>query len=158
MEEFARNQRVIIKNKVDTPDIQVKVVERNVVRTLTNLLHNAIKYSWSRDKGEPPWISIRSSINPQNKIIIDFENFGVPIAREEIDQELIFQIGYRGRLSSDKGRMGTGVGLSDSRRVARDHGGDVIIKSRPAAPDGKDDYYTQPFLTTVTFLLPIFTR
>ncbi|MDQ1351027.1 MAG: domain S-box protein [Acidobacteriota bacterium] len=158
MEEFARSQGVVIKTKVNTPNIYVKVVERDVVRALTNLLHNAIKYSWCRNKGESLWILIRSLTNKDNQISIEFENFGVPIPKEEISQDLIFQIGYRGRLSSDRGRMGTGVGLSDSRRVAREYGGNMIIKSRPAFPARRDDDYNHPFLTTAVFTLPILTR
>lgn len=156
MKEFARNQGVNIKLKINDPWVQVKVVERDIIRALTNLLHNAIKYSWNREKGEHRWIDIRSHIK-KNKVIIEFENWGVPIPKEEIEQGVLFQIGYRGRLSGDRGRVGTGVGLTDSRRVAREHNGDVTLESRPARPEARTDDYKQPFLTTATLSLPIFT-
>jgi len=155
MDEFARNQGVNIKLKINDPWVQVKVVERDIIRALTNLLHNAIKYSWSREKGEAPRIFIRSNLL-EKKILIEFENWGVPIPKEEIEQGMLFQIGHRGRLSGDRGRVGTGVGLTDSRRVAHEHGGDVTIDSRPARPEGKMDDYKQPFLTIATLSLPIF--
>jgi len=155
MKEFSKNQGVNIKFKLSDPRVQVRVVERDIIRALTNLLHNAIKYSWSREKGEAPRIFIRSHCL-ENKILIEFENWGVPIPRDEIEQGMLFQIGHRGRLSGDRGRVGTGVGLTDSRRVAREHGGDVTIDSRPENPDGRADDYKQPFLTTVSLSLPIF--
>jgi PAS domain S-box-containing protein len=152
--EFSRNQGVDIELKDSCPHAQVKVVERDVVRALTNLLHNAIKYSWSRVIGRPPWIAIRSSI-VRDQVRVEFENWGVPIPRDEIEKELIFKIGYRGRWSSDRGRLGTGIGLYEARRVAREHGGDVTIESRPADSYGAPDDYSQPFLTTATLTLPL---
>ena len=153
-EEFAKNEGVNIKFKIENPDEQIEVIERDVIRALSNLLHNAIKYSWNRKEGEPPWILIRSRID-QNQVWIEVENWGVPIPKDEIDKGLIFQIGYRGRLSSDRGRVGTGVGLADARRVARAHNGEVIIKSHPAHPGGKENDYKQAFLTIATLKLPI---
>jgi len=151
--EFSRNQGVDIELKDSCPDTQVNVVERDMVRALTNLLHNAIKYSWSRVIGRPPWISIRSHI-VRDQVRVEFENWGVPIPRDEIEKELVLKIGYRGRWSSDRGRLGTGIGLYEARRVAREHGGDVTIKSRPADSYGAWDDYTQPFLTSATLTLP----
>jgi PAS domain S-box-containing protein len=158
LNEYVRNKGVNIKFKIENPEVQVEVVERDVVRAMANLLHNAIKYSWKREKGELPWVLIttRMITSPQKKIWIEFENYGVQIPREEIEHDLIFQIAYRGRLSSDRGRMGTGVGLTDARLVARDHGGDVVVESHPASyTPYKDDPYI-PYLTTARLILPIY--
>ncbi|HEY0404166.1 MAG TPA: PAS domain-containing sensor histidine kinase [Pyrinomonadaceae bacterium] len=154
LDDYARNRRVDIK--IEREEAEVRVVQREVVRALTNILHNAIKYSWSRDKSKSPWITIRTTI-VDGFVLIDFENWGVPIPREEIEKELIFKIGYRGRLSGDRGRVGTGIGLADARRVARAHGGDVIVESHPAVGSRRDDNYTQPFITNVTMKLPLHT-
>ncbi|MCL5037435.1 MAG: sensor histidine kinase [Chloroflexi bacterium] len=131
------------------------VAKRDVVRAISNLIHNAIKYSWNRDSDEKRWVTIRSKI-VDKEVWIEFENFGVPITKEEIDHEIIFEIGVRGRLSHDRGRTGTGVGLSDARRIARRHGGDVVISSRPVSPGGReDDYLKNPFITTAILKLPL---
>jgi PAS domain S-box-containing protein len=151
LDDYARNRRVEIK--IERAEAEVKVVQREVVRALTNMLHNAIKYSWSRDKYKSPWITIRASV-VERFVLIDFENWGVPIPKDEID-ELIFKMGYRGKLSGDRGRVGTGIGLADARRVARAHGGDVVVKSHPAAGSRREDDYTQPFITNVTMKLPL---
>lgn len=155
LDEFVKNEGVNIKFKIENPDVQIEVIERDVIRALSNLLHNAIKYSWSRKQGEPPWILIRSGID-QNQVTVEFENWGVPLPKDEIEKGLIFQIGYRGRLSHDRGRFGTGVGLTDARRVAREHGGEVIIRSSPAHSGEKENNYNQPFLTIATLRLPVF--
>ncbi|MDD5427090.1 MAG: hypothetical protein PHN52_11485 [candidate division Zixibacteria bacterium] len=93
---------------------------------------------------------------------MEFSNWGVPITKEELEKELIFQVGYRGLYSRDRGRLGTGIGLPDARQVARQHGGDITITCVSAAGDktGRDTYkdsekYSDPYLTIVTLKLPL---
>ena len=152
--ELARSRGIDFRVAHDDADCQVEVAQIDVVRALSNLLHNAIKYSWNRPAGAASWISIRTRLG-QESIHISFENYGVPIPEEEIQQRLLFRTGFRGRKSSDRRRTGTGIGLADALEVAREHGGDVIVASRPVSPKGKHDNYDQPFLTTVDFVLPL---
>lgn len=133
--------------------VVVEVDERSIARALSNLLHNAVKYSWARHAERDPWVSINTRVSG-DKVFIEIENWGVPITKDELQQGLIFQIGYRGRLSSDRGRVGTGIGLTDALRVAQMHGGDVSVRSMPAVFAGNEDDYSQPFLTTVSLSLP----
>jgi signal transduction histidine kinase len=157
--EYARSLNIVIDRK-DVEDVYIKVNEREIVRALSNLLHNAIKYSWQRDpqRAKPAWVSIRTHVQDR-KVYIEFENWGVPIKREEIERGLVFELGYRGELSKDSGRLGTGIGLTDARRVAEAHGGWLEIESHPAMRglyDEKNErYYHQPFLTKVTMILPL---
>jgi PAS domain S-box-containing protein len=152
LEEYARTRRIQIKTEIQ--DATVRVGRREVVRGLTDLLHNAIKYSWSRDLTKPPRILIRT-FTMGNQVHVEFENRGVPIKKEEIESGLIFKIGYRGIHSGDRGRVGTGIGLADARRVARAHGGDLVVSSQPAVATYAADDYTNPFITTVTMKLPL---
>ncbi|CAG1004018.1 partial Sensor histidine kinase CusS, partial [Gammaproteobacteria bacterium] len=157
MIEFAKSSRVDIVRKERDFDAEVEGIERDLVRALQNLLHNAIKYSWRRDRARAPWITIRAYARDQFACV-EFENWGVAISQEEIDNALIFQLGYRGKWSKDRGRLGTGIGMTDAKRVAQDHRGDVLVTSRPAVSGAHRaddlDYYSQPFITTVTFCLP----
>ncbi|MGA9771610.1 MAG: PAS domain S-box protein [Blastocatellia bacterium] len=151
LHEFARSRGIDFKIRYDEPDCQIEAVPSDVIRALSNLLHNAIKYSWKRPGGVLSWISIRTRL-AQGVVCIEFENYGVPIPKDEKD--LIFLIRFRGRKSSDRRRAGTGIGLTDARQVAKEHNGDVSIDSHPASPGGSPDNYDQPFLTTVTFRIP----
>jgi signal transduction histidine kinase len=156
--EFAHSSRVTLKPNNEAGDAVVVGVERELVRALANLLHNAIKYSWHRDRGKSPWVGIRTC-RENNNIRIVVENWGVPIGPNELENRLIFQLGYRGKWSKDRGRLGTGIGLTDTLEVARKHHGDLKVESRPAraysslTPES-DEYFNQPFLTTVTLCLP----
>jgi signal transduction histidine kinase len=83
-----------------------------------------------------------------------FENFGVPISKDEIENGSIFQFGYRGMSSSDRGRMGSGIGLYDARSTAIRYGGNISIESHPVHPGTPEEDYTVPHLTKVIFSLP----
>jgi PAS domain S-box-containing protein len=153
LDNYARSRRV--KFKLELTEVNVKVVRREVLRALTDLLHNAIKYSWSRDRSKSPWVAIRTSV-ANHQLHVEIKNWGVPIKKEEIEQDLIFKIGYRGMHSGDRGRVGTGIGLADARRVARAHRGDLDVTSQPAVATWAVDDYTNPFITTVTMRLPVY--
>jgi PAS domain S-box-containing protein len=152
---FARIRGVPIKKQIECLDATVEVIERDMVRALSNILHNAIKYSWTRTDN-PTWVKVHLRL-VKDMVHFEFENYGVPIPKDEIN-ELIFKLGFRGRYSSDRNRIGTGVGLADASRVAQQHGGNVSAKSYPATQGRRDDNYNQPFLTTVTLTLPVYIR
>jgi signal transduction histidine kinase len=156
--EFARSSNVEILWRDRSFAGEVKGNERDLLRAISNLLHNAIKYTWRRDRAGSPWVTVRT--HAKNHVIsIEFENWGVPISRDELEHGLVFHLGYRGKWSTDRGRLGTGIGLTDVQRVAHAHGGEVLVSSRPAAAAATrnpedDTFYKQAFITTVTLSLP----
>ncbi|HWN71951.1 MAG TPA: HAMP domain-containing sensor histidine kinase, partial [Haliangium sp.] len=156
--EYAHASNVLLRRKHDAPGAEVFGIKRELVRALANLLHNAIKYSWRRERSDPAWVEVRVTRQDQY-VCIAFENWGVPISAREISEGMIFELGYRGKWSTDRGRLGTGIGLTDARDVAEKHKGRLIVESRPARTWGpedpdSDEYYRQPFLTTVTVWVP----
>ena len=155
--EFAAASHVAVKVHAEDSALHIVGEHREISRAITNVLHNAIKYSWRRDRSESPWVSVRLG-RKGRRVYVEFETWGVPITKEEIDEELVFRIGYRGKFSTDRGRLGTGIGLTDALRVAKQHDGELTIVSHPARgsslkPD-HPDYYRQPFLTSTRLSFP----
>jgi signal transduction histidine kinase len=156
--EFMRAARVEVVWRNRSEDIEVFGNRRDLLRAVTNLLHNAVKYSWKREGYEAPWVALEVH-EGDGTVSIEIENWGVPVEVGEIEADLVFDMGYRGKRSKDRGRLGTGIGLTDSQRVAEAHGGSLTMASKPArasSPDPNErDYYRQPFLTRVRMTLPI---
>jgi signal transduction histidine kinase len=153
LSEFAQSRRVDVQVRDHAPGLQLPLLEREVQRAFTNLLHNAIKYSWSRTQGKVPWVTVEIHASDR-EAAVSFANWGVAIAKDEIESGILFNLGYRGKLAKDRNRLGTGIGLTDARQTAQSHEGDITVTSHPAAYSTKDEsdqeYYNQPFLTTVT--------
>jgi signal transduction histidine kinase len=156
--EYARTSAIEVRVRNQCPDAHILGVKRELVRAVANLMHNAIKYSWHREQQHKPWVGMHVH-REAHELVIAIENWGVPIDAREIEDGIIFTLGYRGKWSMDRGRLGTGVGLTDSREVFEKHRGRLEVTSRPArtwGPDehDDDDYYRQPFITKVTIRLP----
>jgi hypothetical protein len=102
-----------------------------------NLFQNAIKYSFNRH-----YISVigrpEKSQSGTNCYRIDVSNFGTGITPEEIERRLVFRENYRGILSHDRNRTGTGLGLPVVERFVAIHGGTVEVRSMPVADFGKN--------------------
>jgi PAS domain S-box-containing protein len=154
MDRYLKYEKMDVKFKIDNGDTEVPVVERDIIRAIGNLLHNAIKYSWQRAEQLNRWITVASQVEG-GFLVIEIEDYGLAVPRDEIENDILFKIGSRGRQSIDRGRVGTGVGLADARRVARDHGGDVTLKSHPFKQHGNPNDYSQPFITTAIIKLPL---
>lgn len=157
MTSYAKSSNVEIRRRESEAQLRVRGDERELTRALTNLLHNAIKYTWRRDRTENPWVRVTTSVQDK-QVWIEFQNWGVPIEQEEIEGHQIFELGYRGRWATDRGRLGTGIGLTDAKQVAEAHGGKIQITSQPATRGVHEDgeaYYRQPFVTKVTVILPL---
>lgn len=131
--------------------LRAEIAEPHIDRMISNLLLNAIKYSYRR--AGTGFISVKTS---QDKLYAKLEitNYGVPIARDELETGRVFEYGYRGRFSRDYNRTGSGVGLADVKQTVEVHGGTIEIESRPAAHGHKEDPSDVPFLTTVSIKLP----
>jgi signal transduction histidine kinase len=155
LEAFAKEKRVELRFKGSQDDAMVKAVERDVRGALTSVLHNAIKYSWKMLGSQSAWVKILCYTSKRD-VFIAFENWGVPIHNDEIEQGLIFQMGYRGTLSGDRGRLGTGLGLHDAWQTAKESGGEITVRSEPSNDVYRQDPYKKAYITTVTFKLPIY--
>jgi PAS domain S-box-containing protein len=154
VQEYANWRGIDIRFTREVREGMVMVREKQVVRAIGNLLHNAVKYSWTKPD-ERPSVRVRARV-VGSQAWIEVNNYGVPITKEEINEDLVFQVGYRGLMSGERGRTGTGVGLADARQVAYGHRGEVVIRSESASRVAqRAGDYSGPFITTAIIKLPL---
>jgi signal transduction histidine kinase len=89
-----------------------------VRRAVANLIDNAVKY------GGAARVKI---IRDTDRVVIVVEDDGPGIPPEE--HEKVFAPFHRREPARDPAKAGVGLGLSIARSVAREHGGDVTLKS-----------------------------
>jgi signal transduction histidine kinase len=89
---------------------------------MINLLNNAIKYSPHSDK-----ILVKAKV-AKGYIVVVVEDFGIGIAKEDIDQ--LFQRFYRVSKTAMH-YQGVGLGLYIASEIIKKHNGNFTIKSKP---------------------------
>jgi ammonium transporter len=104
------------------PGLPTVVTDRDKVKQiLLNLLSNAVKYT---DEG---WIAVRAeAVDGRLRVGVSDTGVGIPV--DELGR--IFDEFHRADSTTARGRRGTGLGLTISRRLARTLGGDVTVDSR----------------------------
>lgn len=144
---FEKGISIEMKSKDSTLEIEMSKVDFK--RMLHNLIQNAVKYSYNKMR------NIRIQILKMLKDVrIEITNYGVGILPEEIENGKIFETGYRGKLSFDWNRTGSGIGLSEAEKIAKKHGGSISIFSDPVGNPNRDQ--KTPYITKVTVTLPKF--
>ena len=118
---------------------QVHAIPDLLEIVLGNLLENAIKYAYANTE-----VHVDFESAPQH-LVITFKNLGVRIEDDEIEEGLIFELGYRGRHSRDRQRRGTGSGLHVTKQIVAGHGGSIEVISIPASDDQDSTIATNIF-------------
>lgn len=122
------------------PDLPPVLVDAERVRqVVTNLLHNAIKFTppggrvtitaavggvaadGTAQDPEPPDTGARL-------LVIEVRDTGVGIAK--IDLPRVFERFYKSDRARTRGRGGTGLGLAIARHIVETHGGRIWVKSK----------------------------
>ena len=127
----ARNMVVINaeKKEIDVSDLQIDddidiyADARRITQVFVNLMSNAVKFTPEGGK-----IGVRTKMFAENVIGITVWDTGIGISPEQ--QDLVFEKFHqdRGHIYARK-EEGTGLGLHISKHLARQMGGDVILKS-----------------------------
>ena len=90
-------------------------------RCLANLVENAIRY------GGHAMIEVEDA---PKQIVVRVIDDGPGIPEQELEHA--FEPFYRGESSRSRETGGTGLGLGIARNIARAHGGELVLKNRPA--------------------------
>ncbi len=108
---------------------QVNGDEGSLTEVVTNLLGNAVKYSFPNNK-----IRVRAEAH-NSEVVVSVADTGVGIAKEDLPH--LFQDFSRGQ-AQPEGVSGCGLGLAISRRIIEVHGGSIGVESEP----GKGSTFT----------------
>ncbi len=98
-------------------------------QVLNNLVGNAIKFSGSR-AGQSGAVTVRL-LRADGRLCVRVSDNG--IGMDEATQQRLFTPFTQGEVSTTRRFGGTGLGLTISRRLARLMGGDITVRSAPAA-------------------------
>lgn len=113
---------------------------------LSNIISNAVKYSYKGQIGNQLEVSVEYVID-NDYLVISVSNEGCKITNEEIKSGNIFNLGYRGDYSGDRQRPGSGSGLFISNEIVKIHGGKIEVSSIycGGSLDQKTDRYKNVF-------------
>ena len=93
-------------------------------RVVLNIATNAVE---ALDQQESGHIVIRSGYNEPNGLLwVEVDDDGPGIDQEDLPR--LFNL-----FESDKGARGTGLGLAVSRKILKEHGGDILVRSEPGS-------------------------
>jgi len=134
----AEARQVTVKTRVSDDAPLVHAHRRDVEDMLTNLIGNAIKYSY---EGGVVEVSISESTGA---VTIEVRDSGIGI--EESDLGKVFGEFYRSDNAREFTRDGTGLGLPIVKSIVDAHGGTIDVESSPQAG------------TTFTVRLPVSTN
>ena len=112
-----------LKFVCDVPGpLQVWGDQRLIQRMIANLLDNAIKYT-----SEGGTVNVAVHRQENHSVGITVKDTGIGISEQDLPR--IFERFYR--CDPSRSNAGIGLGLSFARAVARAHGGDIAVTSRP---------------------------
>ncbi len=134
-----------INISVKIPDsFHIDADERLVTKLFTNLISNAVKYSFENG-------SVEVNGNIYNDDFIEFivKDKGVGIS--ETNREKIFSIAKLFSTEGTKGEKGSGLGLTLSKQIVEKHGGNLWFYSTEGK--GSEFHFTLPAATSYILLV-----
>ncbi|SQA00090.1 Phosphate regulon sensor protein PhoR [Staphylococcus aureus] len=117
----ANQKNISIHTEIEK-DVIVKAQESKIAQVITNLLTNAINYSY--EDGD---INVRV-YRDDFRVIFEVQDFGIGIKLE--DQQRIFERFYRVDKARSRDSGGTGLGLSITKHIVEAHQGNIEVNSQ----------------------------
>lgn len=119
----------------DLPAVMADAERMN--RVVSNLLHNALKYS---DPGDTIRIAAYAESDAATEVVVLIHDTGTGIAAEDLDR--IFERFYKSDRARTRSRGGTGLGLAIAKHLVEAHGGRIWVKSKEGK--GSTFFFTIP--------------
>ena len=107
-------------------DLRVTGDARQLRSMISNLVENAVKYSFVRSTDVHPKVVVQAT-ERSGQVVIEVIDHGIGIPGAHLDR--IFERFYRVDRARSRQTGGTGLGLSIVRHIARNHRGDVTVQS-----------------------------
>jgi signal transduction histidine kinase len=152
LKSAAVKNRIIFTQDYNNVSKTIEAIPDQFHIVIQNLIQNAFKYSYSGFQDKDTIIHISFNEYNNNCIEIKISNIGCGLTEREIDSLEVFDLGFRGELSRDRERTGSGCGLYISNLIATAHKGKILIKSYPVGKVGKNG---QVYKTNVSLVMPI---
>ncbi|MBQ2695763.1 MAG: HAMP domain-containing histidine kinase [Clostridia bacterium] len=108
----------------ESDDQWVLADKDSILRVLTNLLDNAIKFT------EPGgFMDIRTGMTDKNKVFVTIQNSGIGIDKDDLIH--VFDRFYKSDKSRSLDKNGTGLGLYIVKNIIKSHGETIWVESEP---------------------------
>ncbi len=121
-----------ISIRYDPLPVEVSVDKRRFLQVLSNVLRNAIKYSYNPrfdgvSRSMLKDIQIICERDHIGRLLIKVANWGIGVPEDE--DESVFDLYRKGSNASDQVAAGLGLGLFLCRSIMRQHSGDMVLTS-----------------------------
>jgi two-component system, OmpR family, phosphate regulon sensor histidine kinase PhoR len=133
--------KLVVDIPADLPEVLVD--QERVQQVITNLLHNAIKFT-------PAGGEIRVSAHEDNppagdatEVVVAVQDNGIGISRQDLPR--VFERFYKSDRARTRSRGGTGLGLAIARHIVEAHGGRIWVESKEGR--GSTFFFTLPIST-----------
>jgi two-component system, OmpR family, phosphate regulon sensor histidine kinase PhoR len=129
---------LIVDIPADLPEVMVD--QERIEQVITNLLHNAVKFT-------PIGGEIRISAHEDTRsavhaseVVVKVQDNGIGIPRQDLPR--VFERFYKSDRARTRGRGGTGLGLAIARHIVEAHGGRIWVQSKEGR--GSTFFFTLP--------------
>ncbi|MBU0662321.1 HAMP domain-containing histidine kinase, partial [Candidatus Micrarchaeota archaeon] len=121
MKSFALEKKITLVAELPKSLPVVNADRGQMEQLLTNLIHNAIKFT-----PEQGFVGVSAARQGKN-IVVSIRDTGIGISKA--DQKKLFTKFFRAKSARDEGEGGTGLGLSICKRIIEVHNGKIGVKS-----------------------------
>lgn len=121
MQDGIKKRAIVVETDYRSPS-SVKADYMELYSIFSNIIKNAMQAIDKNKEAVERKIHITLDRNSEDQATVEISDTG--IGMDEATRESIFSPGF-----TSKGRAGTGIGTSFSRKLARNYGGDIIVKA-----------------------------